>query len=65
MATQKPGEWANSLLSRFEEQVYMDSHTKGRADVLYIWQKSRRTGQIDKICVHHIYICISSCVVVW
>lgn len=22
MATQKPGEWANSLLARFEEQVY-------------------------------------------
>lgn len=21
MATQKPGEWANSLLARFEEQV--------------------------------------------
>lgn len=26
MGTQKPGEWANSLIARFEEQVNQTSH---------------------------------------
>lgn len=53
MATQKPGEWANSLLARFEEQV---NH------LIQVLKKNfikKKNGRRKKKSINFFFFCVS------